>query len=324
MAGAAVGSVVIAGVVRRYRRDLAQARHRLAAVDRRVVDTRFGPVEYAERGAGKPVLVSHGILHGCDGGLLSVRTLIPDRRVIAPSRFGYLGSALPAAATPADQADAFAELLDRLDVERVDVVGISAGATAALQFALRHPDRVEHLVIVSGNLPGETAVAPPRWARLLYADPPMWALKTFRAPLLARLMGVPAGFPRGAEDAQFVAAMLDSIFPVGPRSAGTAFDAYVSNPDVNGYRLEDLRAPTLILHAADDPLASCSAAQRAAERIPGSTLITFESGGHLGLGQTDRSRSAIAAFLGSPPGAAPRVPAGRDAVPGAGPSTARE
>jgi pimeloyl-ACP methyl ester carboxylesterase len=47
--------------------------------------------------------------------------------VIAPSRFGYLGSSLPAGATPADQADAYAVLLDALGIERTAVVGCSTG-----------------------------------------------------------------------------------------------------------------------------------------------------------------------------------------------------
>ena len=71
------------------------ARARLAAVDRHVISTRWGVVEYAEQGHGKPVLVVHGIFHNCVGGLLSVRDLLPNRRVIAPSRFGYLGSSMP-------------------------------------------------------------------------------------------------------------------------------------------------------------------------------------------------------------------------------------
>jgi hypothetical protein len=40
-------------------------------------------------------------------------------RVIAPSRFGYFGSTLPTDASPADQADAYALLLDHLGVDRV-------------------------------------------------------------------------------------------------------------------------------------------------------------------------------------------------------------
>ena len=96
----------------RYRRDLKAARARLAAVERHVISTKWGAVEYAERGRGDLVLVVHGIFHNCVGGLLCARDLLPNRRVIAPSRFGYLGSSMPPNATPAAQADAFAALLE--------------------------------------------------------------------------------------------------------------------------------------------------------------------------------------------------------------------
>jgi pimeloyl-ACP methyl ester carboxylesterase len=121
------------GLFLRYRRDLNAARARLATVERHVISTPWGVVEYAERGNRDPVLVVHGIFHTCVGGLLSVRDLITDRRVIAPSRFGYLGSSMPPNATPAAQADAFAALLDALAISRIDVIALSAGATSALQ-----------------------------------------------------------------------------------------------------------------------------------------------------------------------------------------------
>ncbi|HSB53559.1 MAG TPA: alpha/beta hydrolase, partial [Gemmatimonadales bacterium] len=237
----------LAAGARAYRRDLTTAQDRLAAVRRHHVSTPFGMVEYAESGVGDPVLVSHGIFHGCDGGLLSVRSSLPGRRIIAPSRFGYLGSDLPAGATPMDQADAFAALLDHLDLARVDVVGISAGTTAALQFVLRHPDRTRHLVVMSGSFPGDPmAVAPPAWAKFLYADLPLWAMKKVARPQFARLMGVPAGFPKTPEQAQEMDEMLESIFPIGPRAAGAVFDAYISNPAVNQLPIEKITIPTII------------------------------------------------------------------------------
>ena len=285
----------------RYHHELGAARARLAAVDRRVLRTPSGDLEYAEQGDGEPLLVVHGIFQGSDGGLLAARELVADRRVIAPSRFGYLRSTLPSGATPADQADAFALLLDELGIGQVDVLGISAGATSVLQFALRHPDRTRHLVVLSGNLPGSpTATVQPRSVRFLYGDPPLWALRTLAPSLLARAMGVPTGFQRTAEDDRYLSVFSDSIFPVGPRAEGALFDAFVSNADVNSYDLESLEVPTMILHARDDPLASYEAAERAAARIPGSVLVTVESGGHLMLGQHDHVRTALADFLASP------------------------
>jgi CubicO group peptidase (beta-lactamase class C family) len=49
-------------------------------------------------------------------------------RIIAPSRIGYLRIPLPQDASPAAQADAYACLLDALNISKVAVVGVSAEA----------------------------------------------------------------------------------------------------------------------------------------------------------------------------------------------------
>ncbi|MDH4278789.1 MAG: alpha/beta hydrolase, partial [Acidimicrobiia bacterium] len=172
-AAIALIAAVIGGraTVRRYRRDLRRAEERLASLHRSVIQTRFGSVEFTDTGSGEPLLVSHGIFHGFDGGLASVEHLTGDRRVIVPSRFGYLGSAMPPRATVAAQSEAFALLLDHLELDAVDVIAVSAGTGAAIQLALRHPDRVKHLIVSSGNFPGSaTAQAPPGWAKVFYSD----------------------------------------------------------------------------------------------------------------------------------------------------------
>lgn len=284
------------GLSLRYRRDMTAARARLAAVKRHAIATDWGAVEYAERGSGNPVLVLHGIFHNCVGGLLAVRELFPHRRVVAPSRFGYLGSSMPPHATPAAQADALAALLDALGIDQIDVVGLSAGATAALQLALRHPGKLKHLVLLVGNLPGSpTAVVQPTWATLVNRQFPLWALRTFAPSTMARLAGVPAAFAMTAEDTRFVTEFIDSLFPVRPE--GPMLDAFVSNADVNTYRLEAIDVPTLIVHTQDDPLASHEASRLAAERIRNARFVSLASGGHLMLGQAKAIRAELAQFL---------------------------
>jgi pimeloyl-ACP methyl ester carboxylesterase len=298
--GLAAGiALPVFGLSLRYQRDLNAARARLGAVNRHVISTQWGAVEYAERGSGEPVLIVHGIFHNCVGGLFSVRDFV-GRRFIAPSRFGYLGSSMPPNATPAAQADAFVALLNALDIDRIDVIGESAGATSALQLALRHPGRVKHLAVLVGNLPGSpTAVVQPASAKRVNRQLVMWALRTFAPFTMSRLVAaVPKGFTMTSEDARYVNEFIDSLFPMSPD--GFNFDLDVSNADVNHYNLEAISVPTLIVHTKDDQLASHEASKRAAERIPGARFVSLESGGHLMLGQTKIIREKLADFFAEP------------------------
>jgi pimeloyl-ACP methyl ester carboxylesterase len=292
------GAVALAasGIYLRYRRDMKAARARLDAVVRRTVSTRWGAVEYAEMGSGDPVFVVHGIFDNCVGAILSGRHL-SGQRLIAPSRFGYLGSNLPLDATPAHQADAFVALLDTLGIDRIDVIGVSAGATSALQLALRHPERVKHLAVLVGNLPGSpTAVVQPSSTKLFNRQLPLWVLRTFAPSMMVRLVaGLPKGFAMSREDARFVSEFIDSLFPVSPE--GVDFDAFVSNADVNDCSLEAINVPTLIIHTKDDQMASHDASKHAAERIPGARFVSLDSGGHLMLGQTKSIRDELADFF---------------------------
>ena len=75
--------------------------------------------------------------------------LAADRTVIALDAPGAgesagLGLSAPACA---DYSDTLGETLDWLGLERVDLYGSHTGATLALDFAYRHPERVDRLVL---------------------------------------------------------------------------------------------------------------------------------------------------------------------------------
>ncbi len=135
----------------RFRRELQIAEQRLAGRDKRKLDSgEFGTIEFGQYGQGPDLLVCHALYGGFDIGLGIGATYAGDGyRVLAPSRFGYLGSALPEGASPAVQADAYAALLDALGVKRTVVFGYSAGGVSAVQFALRHPEHTQALILLA-------------------------------------------------------------------------------------------------------------------------------------------------------------------------------
>ena len=299
----AVTVVVVAMLLyARFRRDIRTAQERLQSGGSQVIETNCGRIEYATFGEGYPVLVVHGIFGGFDQGLVVARGNVGEEfRSIVPSRFGYLRTSLPDSASPALQADAYKCLLDALGIQQAAVFGTSAGGTSAIQFALRHPDRCSALVLLSSNAPGQTeaALPPEPVAKVLFkSDFIFWLVTTYFGSSMRSTMGVPEGFELTPEYEADVAEVMKTILPVSPRADGALFDMYISNPDINtGYPLEEITVPVLIINAADDPLALYKNAQRMAERIPDSKLVTIESGGHMLLGHEERVRSEIIAFL---------------------------
>ena len=93
-------------------------------------------------GRGAPVVLLHPAGFGAPILEIVAERLAATVEVIVPERRGYGGSAdLAPSPSIDDTSDDLATLLDHLGLDEVTVVGVSAGATLTLAFALRHPDR---------------------------------------------------------------------------------------------------------------------------------------------------------------------------------------
>ncbi len=125
-----------------------------------------GEVRYFVHGdltGGKtPLLVLHGAFMSSDS-MKPFTDLVTDRPMIVIDQRGHARTGdLPGPITYEALANDAAAVLADAGVQKADVFGYSMGAGAALQLALRHPGRVDHLVIASvsfnenGNLPGFT------------------------------------------------------------------------------------------------------------------------------------------------------------------------
>jgi len=288
-----------------WQRDMRAIEARLAD-SARVVQTGLGPVAYSEGGQGAPVLAIHGAGGGHDQGALLARAFLPDGyRWIAPSRFGYPGSPLPAGPSTAAQADALAEMLDGLGAEQVTVIAMSGGVPPALQFARRHPGRTRGLILLSlapfAPLTAEEQELPvPIWLydALFATDLPLWAVLRLSPRALAPIFDARPELTAlmTPTEAAFLDAMIAAFLPVTQRRAGLANEGAAIDP-ADPIDPGAIRAPALIVHARDDRLTPVATAQFTAEGLPGAEALIFDTGGHLLLGHHDEVRQRIAAFL---------------------------
>jgi 2-hydroxy-6-oxonona-2,4-dienedioate hydrolase len=313
----AFGSLALATVVggalgaswarRRYRADLDAAKARVAQGSH-VVATRSGPIEVGATDGARPLLMIHGTGGGFDQGLhFAQRLAAAGWRVIAPSRFGYLRTPFPADASSEAQADAFVELLDALHIERLPVLGGSAGALSALQFALRHPTRCTALVpiVPATYVPGRAATpAPAPWAvqaieSLLSSDFMFWSGITLAPEVAVKaLLATDAAVvaQASAEEQARVRKILWQILPVSLRATGLINDAKLASRPAP-VDLTRIRAPTLAISCEDDRFGTFIAARHIAATVPGARLLTYPRGGHVWVGHDAELFAAVHAFL---------------------------
>ena len=301
LASAAAGGALY-GV---YRRDIAKIRAAVEAGGTRAA-TEYGLIEYAREGSGSPVLVIHGAGGGYDQGLMLGREMFGSGfDIVAPSRFGYLGTPVPGDSSPAAQADAHAALLDKLRIfGPVAVVGVSPGAPSAIELALRHPERVSALILAVPRAYAPDAPeihAPAESGRVLKlvmtgADFLYWAASRFARRSIVRFLGVPPEVEAQAApaDRERVTQVIRSILPLSKRMAGLEADAAAK---ISGWPLDRIKVPTLVISAMDDLYGTLPAAGHTAEQIPNSDLMVLASGGHLMVGRGDEVRERIASFL---------------------------
>lgn len=275
------------------------------------VSTASGPIEYARRGAGEPVLSLHGTLGGWDQGLVAAEYLrVNGFEVIAPSRPGYLGTPLDTGRTFAQQGDALAALLDVLGIERIIVFAVSGGGPSGYELAARHPDRVSKLVQVDGIcIPGPFSKAATLAARDVFIRAQIWLLTHAPRQTLAALFRLTGSDTKAvaAERAARLAVIPGRLVPLQTTlraSLGSARRPGMRN-DFNPFTpapLERITATTLIVHARSDKAALPASAEYAHAHIAGSELYWMD-GSHLafGLEAADTAPAYVVGWLRGEP-----------------------
>ncbi|MGN0394235.1 MAG: alpha/beta fold hydrolase [Coprococcus sp.] len=267
-----------------------EKKKQLTDYDAKTIHLSYGDMSYVDEGSGEVILSVHGIFGGYDQAYDTCKDFTSGYRILAPSRFGYLDSDVLGSGTPTEQATAYVELLDRLGIDKVYLLATSAGGSIAIRFALDYPERTKGLILYCSAMP--LATKPVKYAE--YSGPPPFLCNDYAmfllSPLFEPIMGM---------DSSTIYGML----PVGERKEGVILDASITNSDMarnyDSYIIENLQVSTLILHAKDDKLASYEDVEKALNRFPNCTLVSFETGGHLMEGHEKEVKNAVMEYVKS-------------------------
>lgn len=247
------------------------------------------------QGDGSPLVLLHGLQGDMSNFDRMMPTLAERHRVLAFDQRGSGWSDKPAEPyTMALYADDTARLMDALGIERAHVLGMSMGGMIAQEFALRHAERLNGLILGCTTPGGPKAAkletgareqtyekvdlpAEERARRLAEAGLTQTFLRSNRR-VLNELIEARRKRPLNVDALERRMAAID---------AHDAFD-----------RLGDIRAPTLIITGRPDSIINADNSQILAERIPNARFEVLEPAGHLfWMEKPHQTMDLVLAFL---------------------------
>jgi DNA-binding SARP family transcriptional activator/alpha-beta hydrolase superfamily lysophospholipase len=189
-------------------------------------------------------------------------------------------------------------VVDALGLQRFPLLGISQGASIAVEYAVRHPEKVSCLILYGGYIRGR-----------LHRD--LTPKQREELDVMIRLIRI--GW--GQEHAAFRQVFSSLFLPDGTPEQFHAFNELqrvTTSPEtaariVSGFQGLDVREqarritqPTLVLHARDDLRIPFEEGRLAAATIPNARLVTLESRNHILLEEEPAWRrflEEVSAFL---------------------------
>ncbi len=243
-----------------------------------------------------PLVLIMGAGGSCRGWLpLQVSEYAPTRPVLIFDHRGVAESQDPGGPfSTADLADDTARLLDVVGIARANVLGAFMGGMVAQELALRHPARVDKLILVG------TYARPDAKRRMLLED---WAaLARGGAPLetMVRKRLIWTLQDETLEQADLIETMV-SFFtkqdvPVSPDLFARQCEACIQHDAMD--RLRDIVHPTLVICGRNDQLTPPKFHRELADEIPDSRLVTIGYGAHLVMVESvERFNQVVLQFL---------------------------
>jgi pimeloyl-ACP methyl ester carboxylesterase len=266
-------------------------------------------VNLIELGSGPPVVFIHGLSGSWQNWLEQLPVFARDRRVIAFDLPGFGASQMPPEKITIRGYGRFVDaLLDELGVSSAAVVGNSMGGFIGIELAIRFPQRVERLVLVSAAglsieyLRNERALAVLGALENRLAAYSGWLAS--RSDALARRPGARRmifGIVAHRPDRLPGPLVAEQVRGSGKPGFLPALDALTDYPIRD--RLGEIACPTLIVWGTEDRLVPARDADEFARLIPNSRKVVWPQTGHVAMLERPQAFNALVqAFLAEEPG----------------------
>lgn len=258
----------------------------------RMVPTNGIQMHVVEAGSGRPILLLHGLGWTAELWESVIDRLAQRYRVIAGDTRGHGRSEKPPGPYSIEQFAAdWHGVLQASGVEHACIVGFSQGGMTAQSLALRYPDDVGALVLVSTVSRSNPAARPILEERIQAAriQGPEAAARLAAKGIFSHAFAT--SNPKKVEWFVNWRAAMDQEALIHATRAGYGFDV--------DDQLRNVRVPAIVLYGEEDALTQPAAVRRVAESLPlGTRAVGFPEAGHmLPFEQPEHFERVLLSFL---------------------------
>lgn len=250
-------------------------------------------MEYSIIGKGEPILVMHGGHSNCLEEFGYEALVESGYSIITPSRPGYGGTSKEIGESLNTACDYYVRLIDYLKINKVHLLGISAGGPSAIFFASKYPDRVRTLTLQSAVTKTWLTKKDKEYkaARILFhprVERFTWGLissinNVFPKFIFKQMFSSFSSLSYANAKEKILQDDVEAVRKMNNRQRsgyGFMIDLIQGN-DITIEDLKGIKCPTLIMHSKHDSSVPIEHPNFAHKNIPTSELCILNSWGHL-------------------------------------------